>query len=409
MTIRWSQVDSFPGNSSSAATTEQRSCPICGGHRSRTVLQFDQFQFYSDSGELPKRTDVREVQCLDCFALYLNPCYSEYGFHVLFAEAGCSYGSTVGHTSQQIDWLKTRGLLRSGSRLLDAGCYDGAFLAKLPEDVEKIGVDIDGPAIERGRKTLGGKGIDFIHGDFESFRCDKSLDTITMFHVLEHLPRPVAVLRNLRSMAHPGTRLVVEVPILENGITNDINGFFTVQHTTHFTRVSLQNCLAMAGWKIIESQEHPEYNGCRVIASPADPMRMAKQDPRVVSLLREYLASWNLAVKAVEDRLSGLMCTAKCVIWGGGAHTEFLYQTTSLFHNGKARQYAIVDGDPIKKGKSWRGIEIHSSDALHELTWSEEYLLVSSYGSQPGIVKAAAELGVPPDRVVTLYKEFRVY
>ena len=105
MTIRWSQVDSFPGNSSSAATTEQRSCPICGSQRSRTVLQFDQFQFYSDSGELPKRTDIREVQCLDCFALYLNPCYSEYGFRVLFAEAGCSYGSTVGHTSQQIDWL----------------------------------------------------------------------------------------------------------------------------------------------------------------------------------------------------------------------------------------------------------------------------------------------------------------
>jgi SAM-dependent methyltransferase len=409
MTIRWSQVDSFPGNSSSADTTEQRPCPICGGHRSRTVLQFDQFQFYSDSGELPKRTDVREVQCLDCFALYLNPCYSEYGFRVLFAEAGCSYGSTVGHTSQQIDWLKTRGLLRSGSRILDAGCYDGAFLAKLPEDLERIGVDIDRPAIERGRQMLGGKGIEFIHGDFESFRCDKSLDTITLFHVLEHLPRPVAVLRNLRSMAHAGTRLVVEVPILENGITNDINGFFTVQHTTHFTRVSLQNCLTMAGWKICESQEHPEYNGCRVIASPAEPMQIAKQDPRVISLLRDYLANWNQAVKAVQDRLSELMCADRCVIWGGGAHTEYLYQTTSFFHNGKAREYAIVDGDPIKKGKSWRGIEIHSPDALRELTWSEEYLLVSSYGSQPGIVKAATELGVPPGRVVTLYKEFRVY
>jgi 2-polyprenyl-3-methyl-5-hydroxy-6-metoxy-1,4-benzoquinol methylase len=409
MTIRWSQVDSFPGNSSSTATTEQRPCPICGGHCSRTVLQFDQFQFYSDSRELPKRTDVREVQCLDCFALYLNPCYSEYGFRVLFAEAGRSYGSTVGHTSQQIDWLKARGLLRSGSQILDAGCYDGAFLARLPEDLEKIGVDIDGPAIERGRQTFGGKGIEFIQGDFESFRCDKSPDAITMFHVLEHLPRPVAVLRNLRSMAHAGTQLVVEVPILENGITNDINGFFTVQHTTHFTRVSLQNCLAMAGWKIIESVEHAEYNGCRVIASPAEPIQMAKQDPRAVSLLREYLASWNLAAKAVEDQLSELMCADKCVIWGGGAHTEFLYQTTSFFHNGKSREYAIVDGDPIKKGKSWRGIEIHSPDTLRELTWSEQYLLVSSYGSQPGIVKAATGLGVPPDRVVTLYKEFRVY
>jgi hypothetical protein len=46
---------------------------------------------------------------------------------------------------------------------------------------------------------------------------------------------------------------------------------------------------------------------------------------------------------------------------------------------------------------------------MRQLSWSEEYLLVSSYGSQPEIVKAATELGVPRDRVVTLYKEFRVY
>jgi SAM-dependent methyltransferase len=409
MTIRWSQVDSFPGNSSSAATTEQRPCPVCDGHRSRTVLQFDQFQFYSDSGELPKRVDIREVQCLDCFALYLNPCYSGYGFRVLFAEAGRSYGSSVEHTYQQIDWLKARGLLGSGNRVLDAGCYDGTFLAKLPDDVQKIGVDIDGSAIERGRQTLGGKGIEFIQGDFETFRCDKSLDAITMFHVLEHLPRPVAVLRNLRSMAHAGTRLVVEVPILENGITNDINGFFTVQHTTHFTRVSLQSCLAIAGWTSIESQEQAEYNGWRVIARPAESVRMAEQDSRAPSLLREYLASWNLAVKAAEDQVSTLCRAGKCAIWGGGAHTEFLYQTTSFFHNRRDREYAIVDGDPIKKGKSWRGIEIHSPNALRELRWSEEYLLVSSYSSQPDIVKAATELGVPRDRVVTLYKELRVY
>jgi hypothetical protein len=409
MTIRWNQVDSFLGNSSSAATTEERPCPICGSSRARTVLQFDQFQFYSDSAELPKRADIREVQCLDCFAIYLNPCYTDYGFRVLFSEAGRSYGSSAAHTSQQIDWLKARGLLRAGRRLLDAGCYDGAFLAQLPDDLEKIGVDVDAPAIARGRQMLGEKGPEFIHGDFETFSCEKSLDVITMFHVLEHLRRPVAVLRNLRSMANAGTRLVVEIPILENGNTNDINGFFTVQHTTHFTRVSLQNCLAMAGWTSVESEEQPDYNGFRVIASPSESEGRVEQDSRAMQLLRGYLASWNLAVQAVEGRVSDLTGADKCVIWGGGAHTEFLYQTTSLFHSRRDRQYVIVDGDPIKKGKSWRGIEIHSPDILRELTWPEQYLLVSTYGSQSHIVKAAADLGVPHHRIVTLYKEFRAY
>lgn len=409
MTIHWSQVDSFPGNSSSAATTEQRPCPICGGHRSRTVLQFDQFQFYSDSGELPKRTDLREVQCLDCFALYLNPCYSEYGFRVLFAEAGCSYGSTVSRPFEQIEWLASRGLLRSGSRFLDAGCYDGGFLAKLPEDLRKIGVDIDEPAIERGRQALGGRGVEFILGDFETFRCDESLDVITMFHVLEHLPRPVPILRNLRSMAHPETRLVVEVPVLENGLTNDINGFFSVQHMTHFSRASLQNCFASAGWKIQESQQQKQYNGFRVVAVPGVPTQAPERDVQATSLLHNYLAGWYGALNKAEVRLLELRDTDRCFIWGGGLHTEFLYQTTSFFRGRPDREYIIVDSDPMKRGKSWRGIEIHSPDVLGGASCSSERLVVSSYGSQPSIVHAALELGFSPNQISTLYNEVRVY
>jgi 2-polyprenyl-3-methyl-5-hydroxy-6-metoxy-1,4-benzoquinol methylase len=407
--IKWSTVDSFLGNSTSAALTTHRPCPICGSNRTRTVLQLDQFQFYSDSERLPKRVDLKEVQCLDCFALYLNPCYSEYGFQVLFAEAGCSYGSTAGHTQEQIDWLGARGLLRSGSRFLDAGCYDGSFLARLPDNLERIGVDIDGPAIERGRRRLGQHKVQFIHGDFENFRIDRPLDTITMFHVLEHLQRPAEVLRNLRSMVHAGSRLVVEVPVLEHGITNDINGFFSIQHMTHFSRTSLQNCMASAGWRILESKQQKEYNGFRVVGVPAEPVDTPSKDLKATALSHEYFAAWHQALRDVEHRLLSIEDTPRCILWGGGAHSEFLYQTTSFFQRSPGREYAIVDSDPLKKGISWRGIMISSPDSLREISWKDECLVVSSYGSQPSIVKAAMDLGVPPERVIRLYETFRVY
>ena len=409
MSALWNKVDSFAGNSTSARTTHERPCPICGSTRFKSVLQLDQFQFYSDSAEVPKRADLRQVQCLDCFALCLNPCYSDYGFQVLFAEAGRSYGSAESHSREQIDWLRAKGVLRAGTRFLDAGCYDGRFLAMLPNDLQRSGVDVDKPAIERGRQRFGELGIEFIHGDFESFHCDRALDTITMFHVLEHLPRPKAALSNLRSMAHDGTRLVVEVPVLEKGITNDINGFFSVQHMTHFTRASLRECLALAGWKIDDSKDIEEYNGLRVVAVPAEPTKVPERDLQATGWLHRYLAAWHSALQHVEERLSRIENAGRCVLWGGGVHTEFLYHTTSFFQSRPDRDYFIVDSDPVKKGKSWRGIKVYSPDVLPSVSWSEVNLVVSSYGSQAGIVKAAIELGVPADRIVTLYDELRVY
>ena len=67
ITLDWRKADSFPGNFSSPTTIQERPCPICGSIRYRTFLRFDQFQFYSDSAELPKRADVRHVQCFRLF------------------------------------------------------------------------------------------------------------------------------------------------------------------------------------------------------------------------------------------------------------------------------------------------------------------------------------------------------
>ena len=150
--ISWNQINPHKGNFASDALGFHRPCPVCGSLHAKAVLELSDFQFYSDSEEEPKRFDVRESMCLDCFTLYLNPCYSDYGFSVLFAEAGQSYGSLLGHTQAQIEWLSTHGLLEDTARVLDVGCYDGAFLARLPANVHKMGVDIDEPAIERGRQ-----------------------------------------------------------------------------------------------------------------------------------------------------------------------------------------------------------------------------------------------------------------
>jgi hypothetical protein len=349
--------------------------------------------------------------CRSCHALYMNPCYSDYGFKTLFAEAGQSYGSTKERPHEQIEWLRHRKLLEPGVLVMDAGCYQGDFLALMPNTVRKLGVDIDAPAISRGRELHAAAGIDFILGEFESFQYQGlPPDLITMFHVLEHLPRPVNVLKKLRQISGATTQLIIEVPILENGRTNDVVGFLSVQHMTHFSRSSLRNAFSRSGWQIEEWCENETYNGCRVRCVPSVHEPAAEDcGTGDIGLLNSYMQYWHESVLKVESKISDLGTEEKLVIWGSGAHLEYLYQRTSLFALDRKRGVRLVDADPLKRGKTWRGLPIESPMQLSFVDWRASRMLISSYGSQSDIVDAARGLGVPVDRIITLYDVVRRY
>ncbi len=409
MCTTWAPIDSFPGNRTAPELTTHRPCPVCDGLEYRPVLELSEFQFFSDSDREPKRVDVRTVQCKHCFSLYMNPAYSPTGFRTLFAEAGRSYGASAGRAEEQRDWMASRGLLAPGISILDVGCYDGSFLGVLPDGIKRIGVDVDSKAIARARKRFGEEDALFVLGDFETFHLSERPDVITLFHVLEHLSRPRPVLERLRTMAAPDARLVLEVPILENGSTNDINGFLSVQHTTHFSRSSIGNCLEMSGWAVMESQEQSGYNGYRLLCRPTELKDTVTPGRDDTALLHRYLASWRTALTRVEENCRKLDQEQVIVIWGAGLHTEFLYHVTTLFSSKPNRRYALVDSDPVKQGRSWRGLKIHPPEAVIPDLDTNRAVLVSSYGGQEAIRRAAVALGMAPSRVRTLYEEIRVY
>ena len=398
MHLQWRSIDSFR-NFSDSNTTAPRECPVCQSPRFRRVLSFDSFQFYTDSTELPKNLPVSDSLCLDCYTVHKNPSYTDLGLRVVLGEAGCSYGASIGRDEKEITNFQAKGLLRAGGSVLDAGCYDGRFLARFPQTMKRIGVDIDRPAIDRAKKAF--PTIDFICGDFETFETTVKPDVIIMLHVLEHLPRPVMALKNLRANSHPDTVLVVEVPLLELGLTNDVNGFFTVHHLTHFSRQSFVNCLHAAGWEVKEVEEKPDYNGFVVFAVPG-PVIAPVRDDLAPTLVYSYLSYWYDSLKKIETRLQRLNGARRCALWGAGIHTEFLYQLTSSFRTNS--QYTLVDMDPLKRGKTWRGLPIQDPKLLATETWSDgDAFIASSYHHHDAIVKSAREFGVPERCIVPLY------
>jgi SAM-dependent methyltransferase len=378
-----------------------RPCPACGGERFRPLLEHENFQFYIDAA-VSKQQTIRQVQCLHCFAAFMNPTFNATGFAVLFAEAGASYGSTSSHQAEQIAWLQERGLLERGTTLLDVGCYEGSFLGRLPREVKGIGVDIDEPAIERARQRFAPSDSHrFICADFERVDVDEAIDVITMFHVLEHLPRPVEVLKRLRHLAGPRTRLLVEVPVVENVIFGDACGFLAVQHLTHFSIASLHNALHAAGWRVTAHCNMDGYNGFRILAERG-PTQANWPEPKDVGLFLNYFSRWYAALSEIEKRLQRV--TAQhCVLRGGGLQTEYLFQLTSLM--AAERKFVIVDIDPHKQGKTWRGIDIVGPECLASLDWRDTQVVLSSYSHQDAMREEVRSAGIPETAVVSLYDQ----
>ncbi len=409
----WDTLKSKSHDGTKVAYGYNRACPICTSLNHRVIHEFNDFQFYCDSDEVSKRYDVRNVQCFNCFAVFMDPCYSETGFKVLFDEAGKSYGSLSYHTEEQIAWLEERALIEAKTKILDVGCYDGSFLAQLPNNLMKYGVDIDQGAIALGKLKHQQSNMTLVCEDFTSVDLDGVMpDCITMYHVLEHLSEPVRVLERLRKISHSNTKIIIEVPVIDNGNTNDIHGFFTVQHATHFSKASLSNCLRVAGWEITEEYRVVDYNGLRVMARP---ISSDKSENPIVSLSSDWLditdslVSWYKAIYCVEERIQAIPKNTDILIWGGGMHIEYLYQKTSFFHDRKELRFVIVDSDTNKQGKTWRGINIISPDLLDEENLKKMPIVISSYGSQSDIVKNLQKRGVSAEKIFKLYDAIRRY
>lgn len=404
MPVIWDTIN-LTQNKDNSKLLMHRNCPICDEDTTKSLLFLENLQFYSDS-TFPKQADIHVKQCQKCGCIYLNPLYSNDGFKILFAEAGKSYGSTAIRPTEQIQWLQSYNLFQDNFRVLDVGCGTGAFLASLPGNVQKVGVDIDLPSIKCARNTF--PHIEFICSDFDELHYTGEINLITMLMTLEHLPNPKKTLTRLYQIAIETTKLVIEVPIIENGLTNDINGFFSALHLTHFSRNSLKNVLELSGWEILEWLEHKDYNGCRVLAQKsATPKMTVSQSSHEILNAHRYLSHWYHSLANVEQKILALKCRY-CVIWGAGMHLEFLYQTTSLFS--KDIQFIIVDSDLNKHNKCWRGIHIYSPQTIKELTINGEMLfIISSYGNQ-NIIKDTMEreYGIDQTNIVELYDTVNV-
>lgn len=203
-------------------------------------------------------------------------------------------------------------------RLLDVGCGNGAFLTAWSRQMPGWALagsevsDTNRAAVESipGVERLHTGSLAEIPGRFSA---------ISLIHVLEHIPSPIAFLGQLREKLEPGGLLIIEVPDCAQ------NPFILLvaDHSTHFTPATAAACAAAAGFEVVSATGDWVAKEVSVVArrtagdSPAGPtMRVDEADAtRVLAGARSLAQSRAHVILQLVASDFGIFGTAIGATW----------------------------------------------------------------------------------------------
>jgi SAM-dependent methyltransferase len=156
-----------------------------------------------------------------------------------------SNGAGKPRSEQLIQALRTACPLPNQGRLLDIGCGNGSFLSAWSRLVP--GWTLCGTEVGEKYKAQ----IESIPGVERLFTGDiaevpGTFDVISLIHVLEHIPYPVAFLERLRKKLKPDGLLFIEVPDCQQNCFM----LLVADHCSHFSPGLLAGVVKAAGFDV---------------------------------------------------------------------------------------------------------------------------------------------------------------
>lgn len=148
--------------------------------------------------------------------------------------------------------------------LLEIGAGDGGFLKTVREQRPQIHLT----AIDQDQNTLPSRSANSdenYDSPADLIRGGKTYDVICLFHVLEHILKPVDFLAGIRKLMSNRSLLIIEVPSLLDPLLSlyhnktFTNFIFSSQHPYVYSPSSLERLMAANGFKATETVYFQRY------------------------------------------------------------------------------------------------------------------------------------------------------
>jgi len=244
-------------------------CALCGGVNSVVVVRQEVF------GE-----NFHVVRCTGCGLMRTNPrpdaawkerfYDSKYNGYMESQSRDFVYApdpSRLMGYNRLLDFLTMR--TNPKSSLLDVGCAAGLFVKEASNrGFRATGCDYSETAIAYGKNHFGVSIIRSVAEEIDS--PDDQYDVVTILHVIEHLPEPLKVLRELRRVLKPGGLVLIEtvnysahakiekhlkflIPVYGSLTHRQGLPWVPFDHLYHWSPETLMAAMEMAGFKMVES------------------------------------------------------------------------------------------------------------------------------------------------------------
>jgi SAM-dependent methyltransferase len=181
-------------------------CLLCGGAATGPAFPYG------------TRWEGREFlywRCGRCASAFLHPVPGDAEIERMYARSAYhdTFYEEVIEESPISLLPRLRSQLKPGGRLLDFGCGNGSFMrAASRQGFECEGVELEENAREQAAKNSGCP----VRALAEVKASGRRFDIIYMGDVLEHLPAPAAMLRELEPLLAPDGIFFIEGPIEDN-------------------------------------------------------------------------------------------------------------------------------------------------------------------------------------------------